>query len=55
MPNSSPSLSANHQIVSPSGLSVPMSVPLGRSVTWRWTSVSRSQAYCSTTPLTSEE
>src|SRR3712207_4697603 len=54
MPNSSPSVSANHQIVSPSGLSADASVPLGRSVTCRWVSVSRSQAYCSTTPLTSE-
>jgi hypothetical protein len=53
-PNSFPSLSANHQMVSPSGLSVAASVPLGRSVTCRWVSVSRSQAYCSTTPLTSE-
>ena len=54
-PNSSPSLSANHQMVSPSGLSVPISVPLGRSVTCRCSPVSRFHAYCSTTPLTSEE
>jgi hypothetical protein len=55
MPNSSPSVSANHQMSSPSGLRVAISVPLGRSVTWRCVPVSRSQAYCSTTPLTSEE
>ncbi len=54
MPNSSPSVSANHQTVSPSGLSVALTVPLGRSVTCRCVPDCRSQAYCSTTPLMSE-
>ena len=53
-PNSSPSVSANHQMVPPSGLRVAINVPLGRSVTWRCVPVSRSQAYCSTTPLWSD-
>ncbi len=34
-PNSSPSVSRNHQTLSPSGGSVPSLVPFGRSVTWR--------------------
>ena len=34
-PNSSPSVSSNHQIHSPSGDSTPSVVPFGRSVTWR--------------------
>ena len=43
-PNSSPSVSANHHTVSPSGGSVAMCVPARRSVTCRWVSVARSQA-----------
>lgn len=34
-PNSSPSVSENHQIQWPSGDSVPSVVPFGRSVAWR--------------------
>jgi hypothetical protein len=43
-PNSSPSVSANHHTNRPSGGSVELYVPFGRSVTWRCESVVRSQA-----------
>ncbi len=44
VPNSSPSVSENHQIHSPSGERVPSVVPLGRSVACRCVPVARSQA-----------
>ncbi|CAM5617930.1 hypothetical protein SALBM217S_07661 [Streptomyces griseoloalbus] len=50
-PNSSPSLSSNHQIHSPSGESTPSVVPFARSVTWRCSPVARSQAYSSYVPV----
>lgn len=51
MPNSSPSLSSNHQIHAPSGESTPSVVPVGRSVAWRWAPVARSHAYSSYVPV----
>lgn len=46
-PNSSPSVSLNHQTASPSGVSTPSVVPFGRSVTWRCRPLDRSHAYSS--------
>jgi len=42
--NSSPSVSANHQMYSPSGEMAALYVPFVRSVTCRWVLVARSQA-----------
>src|SRR6266700_5146812 len=50
-PNSSPSVSANHQIHSPVGSTPPIQVPFGRWVTWRRSSATRSQAYISQVPV----
>lgn len=54
MPNSSPSLSSNHQIHSPSGESTPSVVPFARFVTWRCSPVPRSHAYSSYVPVALE-
>ena len=51
VPNSSPSVSSNHQTCSPSGGSAPSLVPFGRSVTCRVVPASRSQAYSSKVPV----
>lgn len=50
-PNSSPSLSLNHQIHSPSGDRTPSVVPFGRSVALRCSPVVRSHAYSSYVPV----
>lgn len=47
-------MSLNHQIVSPSGVSIPSVVPFGRSVTCRCSPVDRSHAYSSYVPVALE-